>query len=53
MLSNVWFSIISTTTCLIFGIDSVPARSFGNGRLSGLRSAAAAVNVRAHAGSDP
>ena len=48
-----WFSIISTTTCLIFGIDSVPAGSAGNGRVSGWRIAVEAANVRAHAGSEP
>jgi len=51
--SNVWFSIMSTTTCSIWGIDSVPSLRLGNGRLFGWRSFAPVAIGWAQAGTPP
>ena len=52
-LSKEWFSIISTTTCLISGMLSVPARRWGKGRLSGRRTPATRATGLAQAGRLP
>ena len=49
-LSKEWFSIMSTTTCSIWGMLSAPGRRSGNGRLSGRRTPAVAAIGLAQAG---
>ncbi len=49
-LSKEWFSMISTTMCLISGMLAVPAGRWGKGRLPGWRRCVARTIGRAQAG---